>query len=91
MDTKQVKKKIFVFGFVIGDVHFGYSDGKIYQLPYINQYGRYYGLRVINSKKTKNGWVYYRIRRQKIGIVKLTALLKSVNWSVEMPANVELK
>ena len=76
-------------GFVIDGVYFGYINGKLYQLPY-NKSGRYYGLRETKLKDTKGGiWKYYRIRRKKVGVAKLAAMLKSVNWDVAMP--VELK
>jgi hypothetical protein len=71
-------------GFKTEDVFFGWHDGVLYQLPYMKN-GRYIGLRILKEKKAKNGWVYYRIRRKKVGIEKLRAMLQSVTWDVEKP------
>ena len=73
-------------GFLIDGIHFGWHDGKLYQLPY-NQSGRYYGLRLLRQKKAKNGWVYYHVRRKKLGLEKLKAMLKPVNWNVSKPVS----
>ncbi len=53
-------------GFKIDGIYFGWHDQVLYQLPHINN-GRYFGLRAIKPKTTKGGWVYYRIRRKKVG------------------------
>ena len=46
-------------GFKIDDVYFGFHEGVLYQLPYINS-GKYFGLRKLRKKKLKkNGWEYY--------------------------------
>jgi hypothetical protein len=73
------------YGFKLDGVFFGYNEGILYQLPY-NQDGRYYGLRIIRRKKMKsNGWEYYRIRRKKYGLHKLSAMLEPVTWQVNVP------
>lgn len=82
MDTKLH----FKLGFKYGDVFFGWHEGKLYQLPY-NQNGRYYGLRELRQKNTKNGWQYYHVRRIKFGIEKIRALLQDVDWQVNKPKN----
>jgi hypothetical protein len=79
MDIISIK-----FGFKIGDTFFGWCDGKLYQLPYTYN-GRYYGLREIKRKALKNGWVYYRIKRVKVGVEKLRAMLEAVEWDVTKP------
>jgi hypothetical protein len=53
-------------------------------LPYTYN-GRYYGLREIKRKALKNGWVYYRIKRNKVGVEKLRAMLEAVEWDVTKP------
>jgi hypothetical protein len=82
MDTKLHIK----LGFKIDGIFFGWHEGKLYQLPY-NQGGRYYGLRELKTKKTKNGWVYYHVRRVKFGIEKIRAILQDVDWQVNQPKN----
>ena len=71
-------------GFKLDNIFYGFNNGIIYQLPYINQ-GRYFGLRTIKPKITKQGWVYYRIRRKKMGKNKLGAIMESVDWQVDKP------
>ena len=73
-------------GFKIDGIYFGWHDGKLYQLPY-EQDGRYYGLRQLRKKFIKNGWEYYHVRRKKVGIEKLRAMLQPVNWKITKPAN----
>ena len=73
-------------GFKINDVFFGWHNGTLYQLPYTKGY-RYFGLRVMKQKTMKdNGWVYYHLRRKKVGLEKLKAMLQEVNWEVPLPA-----
>lgn len=73
-------------GFKIDDVFFGWHNGTLYQLPYKNGY-RYFGLRVMKQKTMKeNGWVYYHLRRKKVGMEKLKAMLQKVDWEVPLPA-----
>ena len=74
-------------GFKQEGVFFGWHEGKLYQLPYM-QGGRYYGLRIMKPKSGKDGWVYYRVRRKKMGIEKLRALLQKVSWQVNLPADI---
>jgi len=74
-------------GFKIDDIFFGWHDGKLYQLPYINN-GRYYPLRLMKVKTTKVGWNYYRVRRKKMGVERLRAILQSVSWDVKQPAQI---
>lgn len=82
MDTKLH----IVLGFKLDDVFFGWSNGVLYQLPYYSKDGKYFGLRVLKEKRLKkNGWVYYHIRRKKVGIEKLRAMLQSVSWEVSNP------
>jgi hypothetical protein len=71
-------------GFKIDGVFFGYHNGELYQLPYMNN-GRYFGLRIIKKKIGKDGWDYYRIRRKKFGMNKIGALLENVDWQVKKP------
>jgi hypothetical protein len=80
MDTKIHIK----LGFKIEDTFFGWHDGKLYQLPY-NRQGRYFGLRTLKEKSTKGGWKYYRVRRKKLGIEKLRAMLQQVTWEINRP------
>jgi hypothetical protein len=76
------------YGFKLDGVYFGYHEGILYQLPY-NHEGRYYGLRLIRRKTLKtSGWAYYRIRRLKYGIHKLSAMLEPVNWEVSVPVKI---
>ena len=72
-------------GFATNNIFFGWHDSKLYQLPYTAN-GRYYGLRLIKPKHTKGGWVYYRVRRKKVGMQKLMALCRSVNWNIDKPS-----
>ena len=82
MDTKLH----IILGFKLDDVFFGWHDGVLYQLPYYSKDGKYFGLRVLREKRLKkNGWVYYHIRRKKVGIEKLRAILQSVEWEVSKP------
>jgi hypothetical protein len=71
-------------GFKIDGIYFGWHDQVLYQLPHINN-GRYFGLRAIKPKTTKGGWVYYRIRRKKVGLSKLGALMQNVSWDLDKP------
>jgi hypothetical protein len=74
-------------GFVLDGIYFGWHDGKLYQLPYTKN-GKYFGLRTLRQKSLKkNGWVYYHIRRNKVGIEKLRAMLQQVNWDVNKPSD----
>jgi hypothetical protein len=82
MDTKLHIK----LGFKIDGIFFGWHNTDLYQLPY-NQNGRYYGLRILKAKKTKNGWVYYHVRRVKFGLEKIRAMLQDVDWQVTLPKN----
>jgi len=75
------------YGFIVDGVHFGWHEGILYQLPY-TQEGRYYGLRVLKQKKNNKGWIYYHIRRKKVGIEKLRAMLQNVNWDVTKPIDI---
>lgn len=72
-------------GFVANEVYFGWHNGILYQLPYTRK-GRYYGLRIIKKKTLKSGWEYYRVCREKVGIQKLRAMLKTVDWKTDNPA-----
>lgn len=82
MDTKLH----ITLGFKLDDIFFGWHEGVLYQLPYYSNDGKYMGLRVVKEKKLKkNGWVYYHIRRKKVGIEKLRAMLQSVTWEVSKP------
>jgi hypothetical protein len=73
-------------GFKLDDIFFGWHEGVLYQLPYYSIDGKYVGLRTVKQKKLKkNGWVYYHIRRKKVGIEKLRAMLQSVTWEVSKP------
>jgi hypothetical protein len=65
-------------------IFFGFNDGVLYQLPYMKD-GRYFGLRTIKQKFTKEGWAYYRIRRKKVGLSKLGAIMENVSWEVNKP------
>ncbi len=80
MDTKIH----FEIGFKLEDVFFGWTNGELYQLPY-EQEGRYYGLRKLRKKTLTNGWQYYHVRRKKIGIEKLRAMLQPVSWEINKP------
>lgn len=80
MDTKIH----FEYGFKLDGVFFGWHGGSLYQLPY-TQNGAYYGLRLIKPKATKGGWIYYRVRRKKMGLQKIRAMLQSVSWDVNKP------
>lgn len=80
MDTKIH----FTLGFKIDEVYFGFHDGVLYQLPYM-QDGRYYGLRRLRKKKLQSGWEYYHVRRKKIGVERLRAMLQSVKWDITKP------
>jgi hypothetical protein len=72
-------------GFKIDDVFFGWHNGVLYQLPYTKS-NKYFGLRVMKQKQLKNnGWVYYHIRRNKVGMEKLKAMLQEVDWQVPVP------
>ena len=82
MDTIKV-----IAGFKIDEVYFAWHEGNLIQLPY-NSSGRYYGLRYIKPKVTKNGWVYYRIRRKKVGVEKIRAMLQPVTWDVPLPMSI---
>jgi len=74
-------------GFKIDDVFFGWHNGVLYQLPYKNN-NKYFGLRVMKQKQLKDtNWVYYHLRRKKVGIEKLKAMLQKVDWEVPLPAN----
>jgi len=78
-------------GFKIDDVYFGFHEGVLYQLPYINS-GKYFGLRKLRKKKLKkNGWEYYHVRRKKIGIEKLRAMLQPVKWDISKPVELTQK
>ncbi len=82
MDTKIH----ITLGFKLDDIYFGWHDGVLYQLPYYSKDNKYFGLRKLKEKKLKkNGWVYYHIRRKKVGIEKLRAMLQSVTWEVTKP------
>jgi len=73
-------------GFKIDQVYFGYADGNLYQLPYNNYDGRYFGLRKLRKKTMKKtGWEYYHVRRKKVGIEKLRAMLQDVDWEISLP------
>jgi hypothetical protein len=72
------------FGFKIDSVFFGWKDGVLYQLPYEHN-GRYFGLRKLRRKISKSGWEYYHLRRKKVGVEKLRAMLQSVDWEVTNP------
>ena len=56
----------------------------LYQLPYEFD-GRYFSLRKLRKKVSKSGWEYYHVRRKKVGIEKLRAMLQSVEWDVKSP------
>jgi hypothetical protein len=74
-------------GFKIDDVFFGWHNGVLYQLPYKNN-NKYFGLRVMKQKQLKDtNWVYYHLRRKKVGMEKLKAMLQKVDWEVPLPAN----
>ena len=75
------------FGFIVDGIYFGWNEGILYQLPYNNN-GRYYPLRVLKRRDNVKGWTYYTIRRKKVGIEKIRAMLQSVNWNVTMPINI---
>ena len=82
MDTKIH----ITLGFKLDDIFFGWHEGVLYQLPYYSKDGRYFGLRKVKEKKLKkNGWVYFHIRRKKVGIEKLRAILQVVDWQVSRP------
>ena len=80
MDTRIHIK----LGFKQDGVFFGWHEGKLYQLPYMKE-GRYYPLREIKAKKVKTGWKYWHIRRKKVGVEKLRAMLQNVIWEVPIP------
>jgi hypothetical protein len=80
MDTKLH----IALGFKIDDIYFGWENGVLYQLPYMQE-GRYYGLRRLRKKKLANGWEYYHVRRKKIGVEKLRAMLQAVSWDISKP------
>lgn len=71
-------------GFKLDNVFFGWHNGVLYQLPYEHQ-GRYFGLRKLRKKISKSGWDYYHVRRKKVGLEKLRAMLQSVDWEVTNP------
>lgn len=71
-------------GFKIDNVFFGWKDGVLYQLPY-EHCGRYFALRKLRKKVSKSGWEYYHLRRKKVGIEKLRAMLQGVEWEVRSP------
>ena len=71
-------------GFKIDNVFFGWHNGVLYQLPYEFD-GRYFSLRKLRKKVSKSGWEYYHVRRKKVGIEKLRAMLQSVEWDVKSP------
>jgi hypothetical protein len=74
-------------GFKIDDVFFGWHNGVLYQLPYKNN-NKYFGLRVMKQKQLKDtNWMYYHLRRKKVGMEKLKAMLQKVDWEVPLPAN----
>ena len=80
----------FKYGFKIGNIFFGWGDdNKLYQLPY-TAHGRYFPLREVKQKWLKNGWVYYHVRRIKIGTEKIRAMLQPVDWVVDKPAEIEI-
>jgi hypothetical protein len=83
MDTKIH----FELGFKMDGIFFGWHDRKLYQLPYVKD-GRYYGLRVLREKKLKNGWVYFHVRRKKVGMEKLRAMLQTVTWETTKPQSI---
>jgi hypothetical protein len=83
MDTKIH----ITLGFKIDDIYFGWHENKLYQLPYMKS-GRYFGLRCLRLKNTKNGWKYYHIRRKKVGIEKLMAMAQSVKWEINKPQEI---
>ena len=83
MDTKIH----FQLGFKIDEIYFGWFEGDLYQLPY-NQQDRYYGLRKLRAKESKNGWTYYHVRRKKFGMEKIKAMLQSVSWEINKPAEI---
>jgi hypothetical protein len=84
MDTKLH----ITLGFKLDGIFYGWHEGKLYQLPYMKD-GRYYGLRTLREKKTQNGWVYYHVRRKKVGIEKLRAMLQSVSWEATKPTSLQ--
>ena len=79
----------FKLGFKLDEIFFGWHEGQLYQLPYTAN-GRFYALRLLRSKKTKQGWVYYHVRRKKVGLEKLKAMLKTVEWKINKPANISI-
>jgi hypothetical protein len=81
MDTKLHIQ----LGFKLEGVFFGWHEGELYQLPYEKD-GRYFPLRTMRKKSNKTGWEYYHIRRKKVGIPKLRAMLQPVDWKVDKPA-----
>jgi hypothetical protein len=83
MDTKLHIK----YGFRMDNAFFGWHEGVLYQLPYQND-ARYFGLRKVRLKVNDNGWEYYHIRRKKVGIPKLRAMLQKVDWEVEVPIEI---
>ena len=76
------------YGFKMNDIYFGWHEGTLYQLPYQHKDGRYFGLRKVKLKVNDNGWDYYHIRRKKVGIAKLRAMLQKVDWDVEVPLEI---
>ena len=71
-------------GFKIDNVYFGWLNNELYQLPY-EYNGRYFGLRKMPKKASKNGWEYYRVRRKKVGLAKLRAMFQEVDWEIRKP------
>jgi hypothetical protein len=74
-------------GFKIDNNYFGWHEGILYQLPYMNG-GRYYGLRVMKQKKLKSGWIYYHLKRRKYGMEKIKAMLQVVDWNINKPIEI---
>jgi hypothetical protein len=72
------------YGFKVDNVFFGWHEGDLYQLPY-EHIGRYFALRKIAKKYSKDGWAYYRVRRKKYGAEKVLAMLQEVDWEVKKP------
>ena len=86
MDTKIH----ITLGFKLDGIFFGWHEGILYQLPYMNN-GRYIGLRSLRKKKIKSGWEYYHVRRKKLGIEKLRAMLQPVTWEITKPTELTIK
>jgi len=74
-------------GFKIDENYYGWLDGILYQLPYMNN-GRYFGLRKLRQKKLKGGWIYYHIKRRKVGMERIKAMLQVVDWNINKPIEI---